>query len=117
VFLDAIPAQKKKATKAKSALDTADLQPVRRDFAFVLDRDVAASDVVKAAEGVDRKLISGVSLFDVFEGGSLEAGKKSLAIEVTLQPREKALTAEEIDAVAAKIVSQVSKATGGVVRG
>jgi len=117
VFLDAIPAQKKKATKAKSALDASDLQPVRRDFAFVLDRDVAAADVVKAAEGVDRKLISGVSLFDVFEGGSLGAGKKSLAIEVTLQPREKPLTAEEIDAVAAKIVAQVSKATGGVVRG
>ena len=117
VFLDAIPAQKKKATKAKSAFDTSDLQPVRRDFAFVLDRDVAAADVVKAAEGVDRKLISSVSLFDVFEGGSLGDGKKSLAIEVTLQPREKALTAEEIDAVAAKIVAQVSKATGGVVRG
>ena len=116
VFLDAIPAQKKKATKAKPALDMADLQPVRRDFAFVLDRDVAAADVVKAAEGVDRKLISSVSLFDVFEGGSLGDGKKSLAIEVTLQPREKALTAEEIDAVAAKIVLQVSKATGGVVR-
>ena len=117
IFLDAIPAQKKKATKAKSALDMADLQPVRRDFAFVLDRDVAAAEVVKAAEGVDRKLISGVSLFDVFEGGNLVDGKKSLAIEVTLQPREKAFTAEEIDAVAAKIVSQVSKATGGVVRG
>ncbi len=117
IFLDAIPAQKKKATKAKSALDMADLQPVRRDFAFVLDRDVAAAEVVKAAEGVDRKLISGVSLFDVFEGGNLVDGKKSLAIEVTLQPREKAFTAEEIDAVAAKIVAQVSKATGGVVRG
>ncbi len=117
IFLDAIPAQKKKTTKAKSAMDASDLQPVRRDFAFELDRDVASADVVKAAEGVDRKLIAGVSLFDVFEGGSLEAGKKSLAIEVTLQPREKPLTAEEIDAVAAKIVAQVSKATGGVVRG
>ncbi len=117
VFLDTIPVAKRKPTRAKPALDSADLQPVRRDFAFVLDRDVAASDVVRAAEGVDRKLIAGVSLFDVFESESLGEGKKSLAIEVTLQPREKPLSAEEIDAVAAKIVSQVGKATGGVVRG
>ena len=117
VFLDAIPASKKRPTRAKPAPEISDLQPVRRDFAFVLDRDVAAADVVKAAEGVDRKLITGVTVFDRFEGGSLGAGKTSLAIEVTLQPREKALTAEEIDAVAAKIVAQVAKSTGGVVRG
>ena len=117
IFLDAFPAQKKRPTRAKPALDAADLQPVRRDFAFVLDRDVAASDVVRAAESVDRKLIAGVSLFDVFEGGSLGDGKKSLAIEVTLQPRDKPLTAEEIDTVAARIIAQVGKATGGVVRG
>ena len=117
VFLDAIPAAKKKPTRAKPALDATDLQPVRRDFAFVLDRDVAAADVVKAAEGVDRKLIAAVSVFDQFEGGSLGDGKKSLAIEVTLQPKDKALTAEEIDALAAKLVAQVKKATGGEVRG
>ena len=117
LFLDQVPAAKKRPTRAKPALEAADLQPVRRDLAFVLDRDVAAADVVKAAEGIDRKLISGVTVFDVFEGGSLGAGKKSLAIEVTLQPREKALTAEEIDAVAARIVAQVKKATGGEVRG
>lgn len=117
VFLDAIPAQKKRPTRAKPALDATDLQPVRRDFAFVLDRDVAAADVVKAAEGVDRKLIAAVSVFDLFEGGSLGEGKKSLAIEVTLQPKDKALTAEEIDALAVKLVAQVKKATGGEVRG
>ena len=117
ILLDAIPAPKRKATKAKPALENSELQPVRRDFAFVLPRDVAAADVVKAAEGVDRKLISGVALFDVFEGGNLGEGKKSLAIEVTLQPQGKALTAEEIDAVAAKVVAQVKKATGGEVRG
>jgi phenylalanyl-tRNA synthetase beta chain len=116
LFLDAVPPAKKKPTRAKPPLEATDLQSVRRDFAFVLDRSVAASDVVRAAEGVDRKLITGVSVFDLFEGGNIGEGKKSLAIEVTLQPRDKAMTAEEIDAVAGKIIAQVKKATGGEVR-
>ena len=117
LFLDALPAAKKKVTRAKPPLEASDLQPVRRDFAFVLDQGVAASDVVRAAEGADRKLIAGVSVFDLFEGGNLGESKKSLAIEVMLQPRDKAMTAEEIDAVAGKIVAAVKKATGGEVRG
>ena len=117
VVLEAAPTAKKRATKAKAALDLSDLQPVRRDFAFLVDRKVAAGDVVRAAEGVDRKLITGVTVFDVFEGGSLGEGKKSLAIEVTLQPRERVLTAEEIDAVSQRIVAQVAKATGAAIRG
>ena len=89
---------------------------MRRDFAFVLDADVAAGDVVKAALAADKKLIAGVSVFDLFEGESLGAGKKSLALEVTLQPTEKTLTDQEIEAVAAKIVAAVGKATGGEIR-
>ena len=79
---------------------------------------VAAADVVRAAESVDKKLVTGVTVFDVFEGGKLaDEGKKSLALEVTLQPREKTLTDAEIDAVAARIVASVKKATGGEIRG
>ena len=118
VFLPAIPVSKKKASKARPALEAIELLPVRRDFAFVLDRGVAASDVVRAAESVDKKLVTGVSVFDVFEGGKLaDEGKKSVALEVTLQPRDKTLTDAEIDAVAAKIVASVRKATGGEIRG
>ena len=118
VFLPAIPSPKKKASKARPPLDVVDLQPVHRDFAFVLDKAVAAADVVKAAESVDRKLVTGVAVFDVFEGGKLaEEGKKSLALEVTMQPRDKTLTDVEIDAIAAKIVASVKKATGGEIRG
>ena len=89
---------------------------MRRDFAFVLDADVPAGDVVKAALAADKKLIAGVSVFDLFEGESLGQGKKSLALEVTLQPREKTLTDQEIEAVAARIVAAVGKATGGEIR-
>ena len=97
-------------------LEAADLLPVRRDFAFVLDAAVPAGDVVRAAMGADKKLIAGVSVFDLFEGKALGPGKKSLALEVTLQPREKTLTDAEIEAVAQRIVAEVGKATGGQIR-
>ncbi len=115
--MDALPGSKKRLTRAKPALDASDLQPVRRDFAFVLDQGVAAAEVVRAAEGADRVLITNVSVFDVFEGDALGEARKSLAIEVTLQPRDKTLTDLEIDAVAGKIVANVKKATGGEIRG
>jgi phenylalanyl-tRNA synthetase beta chain len=116
LILDAIPLPKVKATKTKPPLELSDLQPVRRDFAFVLDRPVEAARVVRAAEGADKKLITGVAVFDVFESDALGAGKKSLAIQVTLQPRGKTLTDEEIDAVGKRVVAEVGKATGGVLR-
>ena len=73
-------------------LELSPFQPVTRDFAFVVDRAVKAGDIVRAAQSVDRKLIAGVSVFDVYEGQGIEAGKKSVAIAVTIQPREKTLT-------------------------
>jgi phenylalanyl-tRNA synthetase beta chain len=114
LYLDAIPARRQ--TTAKLALEAFDLQPVRRDFAFLLDNDVQAGDVVRAASGADRALIAETRVFDVFSGQGVPAGKKSLAIEVTLQPKEKTLTDAEIEAVAAKIVAAVTKATGGALR-
>jgi phenylalanyl-tRNA synthetase beta chain len=94
-----------------------DLQAVTRDFAFVVKKDVAAGDVLSAVRGADKKLISGVRVFDVFESAeALGADKKSLAVEVTLQPRDKTLTDDEIDAVAKRVVSAVGKATGGEIR-
>jgi len=72
---------------------------------------------VRAAQGVDKKLITTVSVFDLYEGKGIDPGKKSLAIAVTMQPREKTMTDEEIEAIAAKIVAEVSKKTGGVLRG
>jgi phenylalanyl-tRNA synthetase beta chain len=116
LHLDAIPATKRKSL-TKPALDASDLQAVARDFAFLLDADVASADVVRAAQSADRALIADVGVFDVFTGQGVPQGKKSLAIEVTLQPRDKTLTDAEIDAVAAKIVAAVHKATGGELRG
>jgi len=117
IILEAIPAPKARPTKTRPPLVLADLQPVRRDFAFVLDRSVEAAKVIRAAEGADRKLIAGVTAFDLFESEALGPARKSLAIEVLLQPTEKTLTDEEIDATSAKIVAAVEKATGGSLRG
>jgi phenylalanyl-tRNA synthetase beta chain len=117
VMLERIPDAKAKATRAKPVLDLSSFQPVERDFAFVVDRAIKAGDLVRAAQNVDRKLIVGVSVFDVYEGPGIDTGKKSIAIAVTLQPRERTLTDQEIDAVAAKIAAEVSKRTGGVLRG
>src|SRR5690606_33807197 len=107
----------KRKARARAPLAAADLLPVTRDFAFLLDRDVAAGDVVRAASGADKVLISTVRVFDLYEGDALGAGKKSLGLEVTLSPNEKTLTDAEIDAVARKVIAEVKKATGGDVRG
>ena len=117
VFVDSLPAEKRKATRARPPLEGINLMPLSRDFAFIVGRDVAAGDVVRAATGADKALIRDVDVFDVFEAGRLaEEGKKSLAIAVTLQPREQALTEKEIEAVSQKIIAAVTKATGGEIR-
>ena len=116
IFLDAIPETKARASKARAKLEPSDLMPVERDFAFVVDSKVAAQDVVKAARGADRQMIERVDVFDVYEGRGVPEGKKSLAIAVKLQPKERTLTDAEIEAVAQKIVTAVTKATGGALR-
>ncbi len=118
LFIDNLPQPKRKATShTRPALEATDLHPVRRDFAFLVAADTPAGDVVRAALGADKKLVESVNVFDSFEGESLGEGRKSLAIEVTLQPRGESLTDKQIDAVADKIIAAVTKATGGEIRG
>ncbi|MCJ9751278.1 phenylalanine--tRNA ligase subunit beta [Neorhizobium sp. BETTINA12A] len=116
VFLDAMPEPKKKATRTKPPLELSPFQVVKRDFAFVVSSDVEAGAIVKAASTADRKLITGVNVFDVFEGASLGEGRKSIAVEVLIQPVERTLTDEDFDALTAKIVANVEKTTGGTLR-
>ena len=107
----------RKSGATRPALQISDLQAVERDFAFVVDADVEALALVNAAKGADKTLIEDVRVFDEFIGGSLGEGKKSLAITVRLQPSDKTLKDADIEAVAAKVVEKVTKATGGVLRG
>jgi phenylalanyl-tRNA synthetase beta chain len=117
VILERIPEPRTRGTRAKPVLELPPLQPVQRDFAFVVDREVKAADIVRAAQSADRKLITGITVFDVYEGQGIAPGKTSIAIAVTLQPRERTMTDAEIEALAAKIVAEVGKRTGGALRG
>jgi phenylalanyl-tRNA synthetase beta chain len=117
VILERIPESKAKATRAKPVLELSAFQPVTRDLAFVVDRAIKAGDIVRTAQAIDRKLITGVTVFDVYEGQGIEPGKKSVAIAVTIQPRDKTMTDQEIDALAAKIVAEIGKRQAGVLRG
>ena len=116
LYPDEVPLPKNK-TATRPALKATDLQSVERDFAFVVDAQVEALTLVNAAAGADKALITDVRVFDEFIGGSLGAGKKSLAVTVRLQPIETTLKDAEIEAIAAKIIEKVTKATGGVLRG
>jgi phenylalanyl-tRNA synthetase beta chain len=115
VFMDAIPDSKAKS-KARAPFAPSQFQSVERDFAFVVDASVAADAIIKAAKAAERDLIERVDIFDVYEGKGVPEGKKSLAISVRLQPKDKTLTDAEIEAIAQKIVAAVTKATGGMLR-
>ena len=116
ITLDLLPAPKSRATRARAKLALSELQPVRRDFAFVVEKSVAAGDIVKTVQNSDRTLIADVVVFDVYEGARLDADKKSVAVEVTLQPVEKTLTDAEIEAVSGKIVAEASRRHGATLR-
>ncbi len=113
VFLDRIPEPKR---RKKTGPELPPFQPLRRDFAFLVPAMVAADDVLRAARGAERSLITGASLFDVYQGEKVPPGQKSVGIEIVLQPRERSLTDAEIEAVSGKIVQAVGKRTGGALR-
>jgi phenylalanyl-tRNA synthetase beta chain len=110
IFLDRVPEPKHRAKKPP---ELPSLQPLHRDFAFLADQTTPADAVLRAAKGADRTVISAVHLFDVFP---MPDGKKSLGVEITIQPREQTPTDAEIDAISAKVVAAVSKATGATLR-
>jgi phenylalanyl-tRNA synthetase beta chain len=114
VFLDAVP--EPRGARAKPPLNLSVFQPIERDFAFVVNRELPAETLLRAARSVDRKLVNEIRLFDVYEGSGLPEGKKSLAITVVLQPQERTLTDAEIEGFSARLVAKVETATGGKLR-
>jgi phenylalanyl-tRNA synthetase beta chain len=115
VLIDAVALPR--TGRARAPLRLSVFQPVERDFAFIVDRDLPAERLLRAARAVDRKLVAEIRLFDVYEGQGLPDGKKSLAISVVLQPQEATLTDAEIEALSQRLVAQIEKVTGGVLRG
>ncbi|HEV2651814.1 MAG TPA: phenylalanine--tRNA ligase subunit beta [Rhizomicrobium sp.] len=115
VILDAIPESKAKS-KARPVFTPSPYQAIERDFAFLVDATVPADDVLRAAKGAERNLIEQAVIFDVYEGKGVTEGKKSLAVSVRIQPKDRTLTDPEIEALVQKIVAAVAKATGAVLR-
>ncbi len=116
VFLDNIPGSRKKSGAAKKLLRLSPLQPIFRDFAFIVDHDIETETLIRAAKGADKDLIDQVDIFDVYEGQHIESGKKSVALNVTIQPTDKTPTESDLEALAGKIIDNVSKKTGGQLR-
>ena len=113
VFLDRVPEPKR---RRRATPDFPALQPVRRDFAFLVAATTPAEALLRAARGAERTLIAEARLFDVFQGGTLPPEQKSVGIELVFQPRERTLTDAEIEAASAKVVAAVAKATGAALR-
>jgi phenylalanyl-tRNA synthetase beta chain len=114
VYLDAIPSKRGGQGRMRSAYAPPALQPVRRDFAFLVPGALAADQLLRAVRGADKTAITGVSLFDVFTGAGVPEGQKSLAIEVVLQPTEKSFTDEELRAISERIVAAAAKLGAGL---
>jgi phenylalanyl-tRNA synthetase beta chain len=117
VFFDAIPSPRKKQGKTRPALVSSPFQPVRRDFAFVLNDAVTSAKVITAIRSAEKKLITDISIFDVYAGANLGDDKKSVALSVTMQPVDGTMTDEVIDSISARIIAAVEKQTGGTLRG
>ncbi len=116
VYLDAIPQPKRKSGQSRPALHLSNLPAVERDFAFIINRDVAVGDLVRAALGSDRKHISQVDVFDVYEGQGIEPTAKSVGIAVRILPQEKTFTDKDLEGICERLVAMVEKATGGRLR-
>ncbi len=116
LYLENIPKPKGATKTAKDPLKVSDYQAVERDFAFLMEADVPADKVLRAAKGADKKLIADATIFDIYEGDKVAEGKKSVALSIRLEPMEGTLTDDEIDAVSAKVVQNVEKTSGGILR-
>jgi phenylalanyl-tRNA synthetase beta chain len=117
IILDTLPPAKERATKIRPALELSTLMPLERDFAFIVDRSVRAADMIKAAQAADRALVAGVSVFDLYDGPGIAEGKKSIALAVTVQPRDKTMTDAEIESLSQKIIGNVVQKTNATLRG
>ena len=115
LWLDAVPEPKRKS-KSKPGYEASSLMPLSRDYAFIVAEDKPAGDLIKAVLGADKALIASARVFDVYQGQGVATGSKSVALEVSIQPKDQTLTEAEIEALSAKIIAAVQK-VGGTLRG
>jgi phenylalanyl-tRNA synthetase beta chain len=116
IFLDNIPQSRKKIREAKPEFIVSDYQKVVRDFAFVIDEKYSSGEIVALIKKIDKQLIKAVKIFDVYQGDNISTGKKSIAFSITLEPKDKTLSENDIEQVSKKIVSKIQELTGATLR-
>ena len=116
IFLDNIPKSRKKIREARPKFEVSDYQKVVRDFAFVIDEKYSSGEIINLVKKIDKDLIKNVKIFDVYQGDNITTGKKSIAFNVTLEPKDKTLSERDIDQVSKKIISTVQETTGATLR-
>jgi len=116
IFLDNISESRKKIREAKPQFVVSDYQKVVRDFAFVIDEKYSSGEIITLVKKIDKQLIKTVKIFDVYQGDNIETGKKSIAFNITLEPKEKTLSENDIDQISKKIISTVQDVTGANLR-
>jgi phenylalanyl-tRNA synthetase beta chain len=116
IFLDNIPESRKKIREAKPQFLVSDYQKVVRDFAFVIDEKYSSGEIITLVKKIDKQLIKAVKIFDVYQGDKIDTGKKSIAFSVTLEPKDKTLSDNDIDQISKKIISVVQETTGATLR-
>ncbi|MBV1901837.1 MAG: phenylalanine--tRNA ligase subunit beta, partial [Kordiimonadaceae bacterium] len=116
VFLDKIPGKRSKSS-AKAALKTSNLQSVERDFAFLIDAEKSVASLLKAVQGADKNFITDISVFDVYSGKGVPEGQQSIAVSITLEPKEETFSDKDIETISDKIIASAEKAVGAILRG
>ena len=116
IFLDNIPESRKKIREAKPKFVFSDYQKVVRDFAFIIDEKYSSGEIINLVKKIDKDLIKNVKIFDIYQGDNIASGKKSIAFNVTLEPKDKTLSEKDIDQISKKIISTVQDATGANLR-
>ncbi len=116
IFLDNIPESRKKIREKKSQFIVSDYQKVIRDFAFVIEEKFSSGEIMSLVQNIDKELIRDVKIFDIYQGENIEKGKKSIAFNVTFEPKDKTLSEKDIEKISKKIISTVQSTTGAVLR-
>jgi phenylalanyl-tRNA synthetase beta chain len=116
IMLGNIPLPRSKPGNSRGPLKSSDFQAVERDFAFVVDQDVAAEQIIKIVGSADKKLIDQINVFDIYQGPGIDDDKKSIAVNIRMQPMDRTMTDEEIETLRQKIIDLVAKKAGGILR-
>jgi len=116
IFLDIVPEARKKIREVKPQFIVSDYQKVVRDFAFVIDEKYSSGQIINLVKKIDKGLISDVKIFDIYHGDNISSGKKSIAFNVTLEPKDKTLSENDIEQVSKKIISKIQESTGATLR-